>query len=407
MNNHKLNILFVLRKNKTRKDGKAPLICRLTYLQKRKQFASGQFVNPRNWNSKKQEAVPPDKSKYINSQLSLISQKLNQAFLLLQFKGEEFNVEDIYRQFKGEKTNSETTILDAFDYHINKMQKLVGIEVKQVSVDKFTQTLEHIKSFLKFTFKKKDYFLKDLKLNFINEFEYYLKTEKGFMPNTVYKTIQRLRRVVRVSVSADFIKSDPFVFHKIKKPKKQVVYLDQTELKNLEEHRFTQDRLEQVKDLFIFCCYTGLAFQEMTNLKSKNITKGFDGNLWIEMNRQKTNKQIAIPLLPKPLSILKKYEDTPMDKKGLLPLISNQKFNSYLKEIAEIVGIEKNLTHHIARKTFATTVLLYNDVPMEIVSELLGHSKMSITQDHYGKIVKKKVSEQMKKLLAKKNIRKV
>ena len=398
MNIHKLNILFVLKKNKSRNNGTAPIQCRLTYNHKRKQFATGQFINPKYWNSKNQEANPPDNTKYVNSQLSLISQKLNQAFLLLQYKGEDFNVDDIYEQFFGRATSSEKTILNAFEYHTNRMGKLVGIEVKQVSVDKFSQTLEHVKTFLVFKFKKKDYLLKELNLNFINEFEYYLKTEKHFMPNTIYKSIQRLRRVVRVAVAGDFIQKDPFVFHKIKKPRKQIVYLTQTELESLEKHKFSQVRLELVRDCFIFCCYTGLAFQEMTNLEAKNIIKGFDGELWIEMNRQKTNKKFSIPLLPKANDILIKYTSYSDILHKLFPLISNQKFNSYLKEIAEIVGIDKNLTHHIARKTFATTVLLYNDVPMEIVSELLGHSKMSTTQDHYGKIVQKKISESMLKL---------
>jgi site-specific recombinase XerD len=389
--------------NRTRKDGKAPLICRLTYNSKRKEFATGQFINPEYWKNKSQQANPPDRTNYINNQLSLISQKLNQAFLLLQFKEDDFNVDDIYNRFLGKKSTSEKTIKDAFEYHTNRMQKLVGIDVKQVSVDKFSQTLEHVKTFLVFKFKKKDYLLKELNLNFINEFEYYLKTEKGFMPNTVYKTIQRVRRVVRVAIAADYIQKDPFVFHKIRKPKKQVVYLTQEELKSLEEYVFSQLRLEQVRDMFVFCCYTGLAYQEMSSLEAKHIIKGFDGNLWVEMIRQKTDKKISIPLLPKALELMEKYgEGTPKEFKRLPP-ISNQKFNSYLKEISAIVGIDKNLTHHIARKTFATTVLLYNDISMEVVSELLGHSKMSITQDHYGKVVQKKLSENMLKLKDKLN----
>jgi integrase/recombinase XerD len=142
--------------------------------------------------------------------------------------------------------------------------------------------------------------------------------------------------------------------------------------------------------MFIFCCYTGLAYNEMSELKTSHIITGFDGNDWIQMKRKKTNHQISIPLLPMSKLIIDKYFES--NKLEVLPKISNQKFNSYLKEIADIVGISKNLTHHLARRTFATTVLLYNDVPMEIVSELLGHSKMSITQEHYGKVVQKKVS---------------
>jgi site-specific recombinase XerD len=141
----------------------------------------------------------------------------------------------------------------------------------------------------------------------------------------------------------------------------------------------------------------------MTNLESKHIIKGFDGNLWIEMIRQKTDKKISIPLLPKAIELLSEYGEGTTKQFKRFPSISNQKFNSYLKEISVVVGIGKNLTHHIARKTFATTILLYNNVPMEIVSELLGHSKMSITQDHYGKVVQKKLSESMNELSKKMN----
>jgi len=398
MNNHKLNILFVIRVNRTRSDGKAPLLCRLTYNKKRKPFSTGQFVNPKCWNSKEQMANPPDDDGYLNSQLSLIKNKLNQAFLLLQYQRNEFDVNDIFNQYLGKRTITEKTVIDAFNYHYKRMGKLVGIEVSQTSVDKYHQTQKHINTFLMSNYKKKDYSLKDLKLNFLNDFEYYLKTEKKFKPSTVYKTVQRFRGIIKVAIGAEYIQRDPFIFHKIKKPKKELIYLTQNELKELEKYTFSQKRLQVVKDLFVFCCYTGLAFQEMANLESKHIIKGFDGNLWVEMIRQKTDKKISIPLLPKALELLEIYgEDTTKEFENFPP-ISNQKFNSYLKEISVVVGIEKNLTHHIARKTFATTVLLYNDVPMEIVSELLGHSKMSITQDHYGKIVQKKLSETMIKL---------
>lgn len=151
-----------------------------------------------------------------------------------------------------------------------------------------------------------------------------------------------------------------------------------------------------VADMFIFCCYTGLAYQEMANLEKSHIVVGFDGNDWISMKRQKTNQILSIPLLPKSVKVIQKYCN--VDEIKVLPKISNQKFNAYLKEIADIVGIEKRLTHHLARRTFATTILLYNDIPMEIVSELLGHSKISITQDHYAKVVQKKVSEYIQEL---------
>lgn len=164
---------------------------------------------------------------------------------------------------------------------------------------------------------------------------------------------------------------------------------------SLREYHFTNNqRLQKVKDCFIFCCFTGLAFAEMEEFKREHLRVEFDGNIWIKMTRKKTKGIVSVPLLQPAKEILNKYQHDVAP----LPLISNQKFNSYLKEICTIVGIKKKVTHHIARKTFASTVLLYNDVPMEIVSELLGHSNMTITQESYGKVVQKKVIEEMNKL---------
>jgi len=161
-------------------------------------------------------------------------------------------------------------------------------------------------------------------------------------------------------------------------------------LKNLEKQTFEIKRLEVIKDCFVFCCYTGLAFKEMSCLKKEHIVKGFDGMDWIKIKRQKTLKTLSIPLLPKAKKIIRKYQS---ESDYVLPVTSNARFNGYLKEIADVVGIKKRLTHHVARRAFASTVLLYNNVPMEVVSELLGHTKLATTQQSYGKIVQRKVGE--------------
>jgi len=236
-----------------------------------------------------------------------------------------------------------------------------------------------------------------LKLQFISDFEFYLKTEKHIGQITINKIIQRFRRPVKIAVAEGSLDRDPFMLHKTKSVRIQVVFLSPEELQQFEEYEFSQPRLRFVKDLFVFCCYTGLPYNELMHLEQKHIIKGFDGNLWIQMRREKTSKELSIPLLPKAEAILNKYDGEAF----LFPRISNQRYNSYLKEIAVIIGIEKKLTTHIARKTFASTVLLYNDVPMEIVSELLGHSSMKITQDSYGKIVEKKISLEMERLKGK------
>lgn len=388
-----LKILFLLQKVRTNKKGNAPLRCRITYLGARKIFSTGLFINPNNWNNTLQKAIPIDtEHQQINTQLSLIKQEINQAFLFLQVQKEQFDVDDIYLKYKGEDVKQAKTLMEVFTLHNTKMNALVGIEYTKSTYSKFTEAKQHIEDFLMYQNKKKNILLEDITLKFLQDFDYYLKTKKAFKQITINKSIQRVRKIIKLAIAEGFLFTDPFLLYKPKKVINNVTYLTTEELFELENHIFSQPRLDQVRDMFVFCCYTGLPYQEMSILTRRHIVKGFDGNYWIKMYRQKTKKVISIPLLSKSTNIIEKYEELCVNDL-LLPVISNQKFNSYIKEIAEIIGIEKKLTHHIARKTFATTVLLYNDVPMEIVSELLGHSKISTTQEHYAKVVQKKVSE--------------
>jgi integrase len=398
MNTHKLRILFVIALNRIKKNNQAPIFCRITYNQKRKQFATGISVDPNDWDRKKQIVNASDSnSKEINTKLSLIKQKINQAFLLLQVNNESFDVEDIYLQYAGKNVKANKTLLEVFELHNNRMKKLVDVEYSKSTYNKFTEARNHVSNFIRFQYKKGDILLESINQNFLDDFDFYLKSEKKQKQITINKSIQRVRKIIKLALAKGYLKKDPFILYKPKKYESKVVYLNQKELGKLENHTFRQARLNQVKDMFIFCCYTGLAYQEMSTLKEEHLIKGFDGGIWIEMMRQKTKSKVSIPLLPTASKILDKYRP----EGRLLPVISNQKFNSYLKEIAELVEIDKRLTHHIARKTFATTVLLYNDIPIETVSELLGHSSISITQRHYAKVVQHKVSSQMKSLIKK------
>ncbi|MBP0905600.1 tyrosine-type recombinase/integrase [Mariniflexile gromovii] len=393
----KINILFITNKQKVNSKGLCPIMCRLTYNKNRKTFSTGQFINPNNWDSKKQIVKPPELDlDTINNQLSLIKTKLNKAFLLLQVKDEFFSLEDIYSLYLGKKTQKEYNVVEYFEMYLNKLKTLVGIDIKQVTWNKFDYVKTDIQTFIKWKFKVNDIPLRKLEANFLTELEYYLKVKKKKLKQvTINKKIQRFRKVVKVAVAENFLEKDPFILYKTKTVKIEVVFLTPEELKKLEEHEFTQPRLQFVKDLFIFCCYTGLPYRELMDLKYSNIIKGFDGNKWIKMKREKTSKALSIPLLPKALEIIERYGSS---EKYVFARISNQRYNSYLKEIAAIIGIDKNFTTHMARRTFASTVLLYNDVPMEIVSELLGHSNMKITQDSYGKVVQKKVSLEIDKV---------
>ena len=392
MNNNRLITLFFLQKNRTNQQNICPIRCRITYNKKRKEFSTGFFINPDYWNSKEQLAKPPSKDNtFINTQLSLIKQQINQAFLFLQVNEKEFDVEDIYLQHKGKSIKSEKTFLEVFDYHNSKVKKTIGIDYVESTYKKFEECKRLMKKFIRHKYKKNDLVLQNIKFIFLEDLDYYLKTERRQSQSTINKHIQRVRKIIKLAILEGFIDKDPFVFYRPKRTTKELIFLTSEELKLIETHQLRQKKLVIVKDLFIFCCYTGLAYADMSELNTKHIQVGFDGNEWIEMSRKKTKSKISIPLLPKPRDILLKYNNK-------LPKISNQKFNSYLKEIADIIGINKNLTHHIARKTFASTVLLYNGVPMEVVSELLGHSKITITQEHYAKVVKKKISDEVSNL---------
>ncbi|MET3731466.1 site-specific integrase [Moheibacter stercoris] len=393
MNKNNLNILFILDKRRTNKKGLTPLRCRITYLGKRKVISTGIFINHQNWDSKLQKAKPKnEENTSINNKISLIKNKINQAFLFLQIQENSISIEDIYFQYIGKPSKKNIGIISHYSNFLDKYRSLIDVEIKQTTWNKFNYIFSDLKDFILWKYKQSDLQLKDVDMEFIQEFEYYLKIIKLQKQITINKALQRLKKVVKTAVESKIIDSFPFSEHKPKAVKNQITFLSVDELSKLENFVFKQKRLHDVAQMFIFCCYTGLAYNEMATLQEKHIVKGFDGNYWVKMIREKTQKEISIPLLPKCIKVIEKYKQE-LNGETLLPIISNQKFNSYLKEIADIIGIEKNLTHHVARKTFASTILLYNDIPMEIVSELLGHSKITITQEYYGKVVQEKVSQ--------------
>ncbi|RKS15539.1 site-specific integrase [Flavobacterium sp. 120] len=393
MKKENFTILFVVKLNKLNSKGLCPVNVRITYQGVRKENATGYFVDPKFWDAKRQLTT----SKALdaistNIQLELIRQKIKNAYLSILLETDDFEADDIYHKYLGKPLKESEFVVRYFQKYLDKIFKLIGKDLKLATWKKYNYACIQIVGFIKFKYKKNDISLDKINLQFLTEFEYYLKTEQNQCQSTINKAIQRFRRLITIGIAEGFLEKDPFILYKAKKVKKEVIFLTHEELETVERTQISQPRLALVKDLFVFCCYTGLAYVEMAHLSKQNIQIGFDDVNWIQMKREKTQRQISIPILPKAQEIIKKYST---DSNRIFPSISNQKFNSYLKEIADVTGIEKRLTHHIARKTFASTVLLYNDVPMEIVSELLGHSNMVITQESYGKVVQKKVSEAM------------
>ncbi len=253
--------------------------------------------------------------------------------------------------------------------------------------------------------KRTDIYLQELDYDFIQKFEKFLRVHQPIAPqkpmgnNTVMKHIERLRKLVHLSCKLGWIGQDPFINFAAKYIKNDREFLSLNELQQIESRNFDISRLELVKDLFVFSCYTGLSYIDVVQLTQDNLGQGIDGELWVSYRREKTSKPIGVPLLPKALEILEKYKENKRSAihGTLFPKISNQKLNTYLKEIADVCGIKKNLTFHMVRHTFATTVTLSNGMPIETVSKLLGHSKIATTQI-YAKVIERKVSDDMQRL---------
>jgi integrase/recombinase XerD len=399
MKKENFTILFVVVLRKQNNKGLCPINVRITYQGIRRENATGYFVDPKFWDAKRQISISKKlEATNTNTQLELIKQKIKNSYLSILLETDNFDANDIYLKYLGKPLKENEFVVNYFQKYLDKIFKLIGKDLQLATWKKYNYACIQIVGFIKWKFKKNDIQLDKINLQFLTEFEYYLKTEQNQCQSTINKAIQRFRKLIKIAIAEGFLDKDPFILYKPRKVKKEIIFLTHEELKTVEKTTISQPRLQLTRDLFVFCCYTGLAYNEMAQFEKKNIQMGFDDVHWIQMKREKTQRQISIPILPKAQEIIDKYSEA---NTFIFPSISNQKFNSYLKEIADITGIQKRLTHHTARKTFASTVLLFNNVPMEIVSELLGHSNMLITQESYGKIVQKKVSEAIKDLAIK------
>ncbi|WP_405378224.1 tyrosine-type recombinase/integrase [Nonlabens sp. Asnod3-A02] len=394
MKHTKLYIRFFAVLSKQNKKGYCPIRCKISFNTSSIKFSTGIFVDPNNWSKDDQEVIDTDIDHITkNGMLQLISSKLLKIELELQLQSRDIDVRAIYNRYKGVDKEKSICVSKFYDNYLNRLKKLIDKDIKLSTWNKFKYINDHVSEFVK-TKTINNTSIDKLDISFLEEFEYWLKTTKNQKQITINKTIQRFRKPFKIAVNEGVLKLDPFASYKTKTVSSQVIFLTKEELEVFENRVLKQKRLELVKKLFVFCCYSGLAYAEMSALNRSHIQKGFDGKDWINIKRMKTNKEVAIPLLPKANFILNELE---FYNNNELPKLSNQRFNSYLKEIAAILDIDKRLTHHTARKTFASTVLLYNNVPMEIVQKLLGHSSITVTEQSYGRILKKQISEQMAK----------
>lgn len=394
----RVNISFFRYHSRETETGEAPLYCRLWHESKRKIFSIGFKVTRNKWNQNKQIATgKSEMTQRINTQIEVIKKKLVEIETKLIMEGSEDILEDMYALYIG-KTTVSRSFITLFEERYMAAKKMEGIKFKKSTLDKFKDVLELVRAYIKESYHASDIPMNKVNFKFISGLEDYLLTVRRQKPVTINKNMQRVKQVTTYAMKCNYIKVDPFIDHAPLKVEKELVFLTTEELHKLESYQFAQERLAKVRDLYLFSVYTGLAYHEAFALQKKHIIMAFDKKFWIEMKREKTGKGISVPLLPQAMKIMEKYDNGGDKEAHVLPAISNQKMNSYLKEITEIVGINKKLTHHTARKTFATTILLYNDVPIEIVSKLLGHSSIAVTQKHYARVVNKKVSACMEKL---------
>lgn len=394
----RVNISFFRYHSRETETGEAPLYCRLWHESKRKIFSIGFKVTRNRWNQNKQIATgKSEMTQRINTQMEVIKKKLVEIETKLIMEGSEDILEDMYALYIG-KTTVSRSFITLFEERYMTAKSMEGIKFKKSTLDKFKDVLELVRAYIKKSYHAADIPMNKVNFKFISGLEDYLLTVRRQKPVTINKNMQRVKQVTTYAMKCNYIKVDPFIDHAPLKVEKELVFLTTEELHKLESYQFAQERLAKVRDLYLFSVYTGLAYHEAFALQKKHIIMAFDKKFWIEMKREKTGKGISVPLLPQAMKIMEKYDNGGDKEAHVLPAISNQKMNSYLKEITEIVGINKKLTHHTARKTFATTILLYNDVPIEIVSKLLGHSSIAVTQKHYAKVVNKKVSACMEKL---------
>jgi site-specific recombinase XerD len=256
--------------------------------------------------------------------------------------------------------------------------------------------LKHTRDFLLWKYKISDIDIKRIDHEFIMSYDFYFRSERNCNNNSTVKYLKNFKKIILICMANGWLDKDPFIKYKSKVKEVKRDYLNAEELAAMTTKLLVSDRVAQVRDIFLFSCYTGLAYADVKKLRRSELVTGLDSQKWIYTSRQKTDTASRIPLLPQALKLLAQYEDHPqcVDNGLLLPVLSNQKMNSYLKEIADACGITKELTYHIARHTFATTVTLANGVSIESVSKMLGHTNIKTTQ-HYAKILDAKVSEDM------------
>jgi site-specific recombinase XerD len=397
--NTSVSILFYIKRAKANNLGVCPIYTRVTVNAKRFEFSTNKYINPEKWSSEGNKVKgTSEEARSINNHLDYLKNQVLEAEKKLFKKDISITSENLKNELFG-LSETKRMLVPIFQDHNNKIKELVGKEYAPGTLQRYKTSLSHTVDFLKWKYNMDDIDINRIDYAFIADYEFYLRSVRNCANNTTVKYIKNFHKIIKICLDNDWMIKNPFSNYKAKLKEVEREYLSEDEIQSLINKEFTIDRLSLVRDIFVFSCFTGLAYVDVKNLTTNNINYGIDGGKWIFTHRQKTESASKIPLLPIPEMIVEKYKNHPQcsNQNKLLPILTNQRMNSYLKEIAAACNINKELTFHIARHTFATTVTLTNGVPIESVSKMLGHKNLKTTQ-HYAKVLDRKVSEDMQVL---------
>jgi len=392
-------ILFFIKRTKLLKNGEAPIFVRITINQERAEVGLKKSIHPSYWIESSQRVT--EKAPHSNEINNLINQYETRIKSIVDFLSLDNYARTsklVIEKLLGKK-EKQFTILQIFQDHNNNAKKLKNIDFAQGTIQRYETSYMHTRDFIKWQYHKDDLQLNELDQQFIKQYELYLKTVRGCSHNTTIKYLKNFKKIVRIALANNWLKNDPFATIKYKLKQVDTIYLTVEELQKIIDKELPIVRTSQVKDVFLFCCFTGLAFSDVKTLKQEHFSTDKEGIMWIHKKRRKTDQMSTIYVIDAARSILKKYRDCPeLSLRGsVLPVLSNQKMNAYLKEIADLCGIDKAITTHTARHTFATTVALDNNIPIEVVSKTLGHSNTRMTQ-RYARTTERLIKNNMEKI---------
>lgn len=393
-------ICFYIQKSRVAKDGQAPILLRVTVNGQRSVVSVNLKVNPKNWNSVAGKSIANTrKDDEVNARLDTIRLRVMQIYREMELDREPITAQKIIDKYLGRDSLSEIMLLDVFREHNDRCHKLSGNGMASATVVRYETSYKHTAAFIESVYKKQDIPIADVDHKFITDYEFWLRTERKCNHNSATKYLKNFKKIIRIALANDYISKDPFVNIKFKLDVVEREFLEDHEIKAIIEKDIPIQRLAQVRDVFIFAVFTGLAFSDLKGLKQEHLVRDNNDDLWIRKARQKTKNMCNIPLLNPARKILERYKDHPecVTKGVLLPTLCNQKMNMYLKELATICGINKEICTHTGRHSFATSVALANGVSIENVAKMLGHSNTNMTR-HYARVLDKSIKRDMAKV---------